>query len=39
MKAFRIYKPVPEVANFLELEHAGTGFDSRHLRRRGDTAV
>jgi hypothetical protein len=26
MRAFRIYKPAPEVASFLEIEHAGTAF-------------
>jgi hypothetical protein len=26
MRAFRIYKPAPEVACFLEIEHAGTAF-------------
>ncbi len=26
MKTFRIYKPVPEHANFLEIQHFGTGF-------------
>lgn len=26
MKTFRIYKPVPENANFLEIQHAGTAF-------------
>jgi hypothetical protein len=35
MRAFRVYKPAPEVASFLEIEHSGTGF-IRHLRRRGD---
>jgi hypothetical protein len=33
MRAFRIYKPAPEVASFLEIEHAGTAF-IRHLRLR-----
>jgi hypothetical protein len=26
MKAFRVYKPVPEQASFLEIQHFGTGF-------------
>lgn len=26
MKTFRIYKPAPEHANFLEIQHFGTGF-------------
>jgi hypothetical protein len=26
MRAFRIYKPAPEVASFLEIAHFGTGF-------------
>ena len=26
MKAFRIYKPAPENAHFLEIEHGGSGF-------------
>jgi hypothetical protein len=26
MRAFRIYKPAPEVASFLEVEHQGTSF-------------
>jgi len=34
MRAFRIYKPAPEVANFLEIEHAGTAFIG-NLRHRG----
>jgi hypothetical protein len=29
MRTFRIYKPVPENAAFLELEHPGTGFLSQ----------
>jgi hypothetical protein len=33
MRAFRIYKPAPEVASFLEIEHAGTAYIS-NLRRR-----
>jgi hypothetical protein len=34
MRAFRIYKPAPEVASFLEIEHAGTAFIG-NLRYRG----
>lgn len=26
MKTFRVYKPAPEQANFLEIQHFGTGF-------------
>jgi hypothetical protein len=26
MRTFRIYKPAPSMAAFLEIEHAGTGF-------------
>ncbi len=26
MKTFRIYKTVPQQANFLEIQHFGTGF-------------
>ena len=26
MRAFRVYKPAPEVASFLEIAHFGTGF-------------
>ena len=37
MRAFRIYKPTPEFASFLEVEHAGTGFIA-NLRRPGATA-
>jgi hypothetical protein len=33
MRAFRIYKPAPEVASFLEIEHAGTAFIGK-LRHR-----
>jgi hypothetical protein len=33
MRAFRIYKPAPEVASFLEIEHAGTAFIA-NLRHR-----
>jgi len=33
MRAFRIYKPAPEVASFLEIEHAGTAFIG-NLRHR-----
>ncbi|MCA9062367.1 MAG: hypothetical protein KDA96_04895 [Planctomycetaceae bacterium] len=33
MKAFRIYKPAPESASFLEIEHAGQRF-IRQIRRR-----
>jgi len=29
MKAFRVYKPIPENAAFLEIEHSGTGFLNR----------
>lgn len=35
MRAFRVYKPAPENASFLEIEHHGTGFLSQ-LRRRSD---
>ena len=35
MRAFRIYKPAPEVASFLEIEHHGTAF-IRNLRFRGE---
>jgi hypothetical protein len=35
MRAFRIYKPAPENAAFLEIEHHGTSFISQ-LRRRSD---
>jgi hypothetical protein len=34
-RAFRIYKPAPENAAFLEIEHDGTAFISQ-LRRRDD---
>jgi hypothetical protein len=34
MRAFRVYKPAPEVASFLEIEHAGTAFIG-NLRYRG----
>ncbi len=33
MRAFRIYKPAPEVASFLEIEHSGTAFIG-NLRHR-----
>jgi hypothetical protein len=33
MRAFRVYKSAPEVASFLEIEHAGTAFIS-NLRHR-----
>ncbi len=33
MRAFRVYKPAPEVASFLEIEHAGTAFIG-NLRHR-----
>jgi hypothetical protein len=36
MRAFRVYKPVPEHAGFLEIEHHGTAYIGQ-LRRRGDT--
>jgi hypothetical protein len=26
MRTFRVYKPAPEVASFLEIAHFGTGF-------------
>jgi hypothetical protein len=32
MRAFRVYKPAPEVASFLEIAHFGTGFID-NLRR------
>jgi hypothetical protein len=35
MRTFRVYKPAPENAGFLEIEHHGTAFLSQ-LRRRGD---
>ena len=35
MRTFHIYKPAPESAAFLEIEHFGTGFLD-NLRRRGD---
>ena len=36
MRAFRVYKPAPEVASFLEIEHAGTAFIGNLRRRGGD---
>ena len=36
MRAFRVYKPAPEVACFLEIEHAGTAFIG-NLRYRAPT--
>ena len=33
MRTFRVYKPAVENANFLEIEHYGTGFISQ-LRLR-----
>jgi hypothetical protein len=36
MRTFRMYKPSPENAAFLEIEHAGTAFLGQ-LRRRDDT--
>jgi hypothetical protein len=38
LKNFRIYKPAPENASFLEIEHHGTGFLSQ-LRRRESGAA
>jgi hypothetical protein len=35
MKTFRIYKPAPDCAAFLEIEHFGTSFIGQ-LRRRSD---
>lgn len=35
MRTFRVYKPAPENASFLEIEHHGTAFISQ-LRRRGE---
>lgn len=35
MRTFRVYKPAPESAGFLEIEHFGTGFLD-NLRRRRD---
>ncbi|MGO9464674.1 MAG: calcium-binding protein [Isosphaeraceae bacterium] len=37
MRAFRIYKPAPEVASFLEIEHAGTAFIG-NLRHRASVS-
>ena len=37
MRSFRVYKPSPESASFLEIEHFGTSFLGQ-LRRRGGTA-
>jgi hypothetical protein len=37
MRTFRVYKPAPECAAFLEIEHFGTGFLA-NLRRRADLA-
>jgi hypothetical protein len=34
MRTFKIYKPAPAVANFLEIEHFGTSMTQR-LRQRG----
>jgi hypothetical protein len=34
MRTFKIYKPAPAVANFLEIEHYGTSMTQR-LRQRG----
>jgi hypothetical protein len=34
MRTFKIYKPAPAVANFLEIEHYGTSMVER-LRQRG----
>jgi hypothetical protein len=34
IRTFRVYKPAPEVASFLEIEHAGTAFIG-NLRYRG----
>ena len=38
MRTFRIYKPAPENASFLEIEHHGTAYLDR-LRRRDDPAA
>ena len=38
MRTFRIYKPAPECAGFLEIEHFRTGFLG-NLRRRGDAKL
>jgi hypothetical protein len=38
MRTFRVYKPAPESAGFLEIEHFGTSFLGQ-LRRRGDGAL
>jgi hypothetical protein len=35
MRAFRVYKPAPACASFLEIEHSGTSFLGQ-LRRRGE---
>jgi hypothetical protein len=37
MRTFRIYKPAPENAAFLEIQHYGNSFLSQ-LRRRGDSS-
>ncbi len=37
MRTFRVYKPSPESASFLEIEHFGTSFLGQ-LRRRSDAA-
>jgi hypothetical protein len=38
MRAFRVYKPAPENAGFLEIEHYGTAFLSQ-LRRRHEAGA
>jgi hypothetical protein len=35
MRTFKIYKPVPAVANFLEIEHYGTSMTQRLHQRDG----
>jgi len=37
MRTFRVYKPAPETASFLEIEHHGTAFLSQLRRRSADT--
>jgi hypothetical protein len=38
MRAFRIYKPAPDVANFFEIEHSGTAFIG-NLRHRASVSL
>lgn len=38
MQTFRVYKPAPENASFLEIEHAGSAFLCQ-LRRRDDRGI